>query len=680
MPSIFKSLKEFLILPSVSTDLERGHLNRTNWIALLALTVQLPVFVLIAWINETGATLAAGLSALALAGPYIAHFGLTSQRQISIVMGITSMFMGGILVHIGQGLAQIEMHFYFFVALSLLVAYRNPLVIVTAAATAAILHVILWLLFPVSFFANEAPLWLVGIHAAFLVVQTIAISIVARHFYDITANLENRVALRTSQVEVANREIRELLDSVEQGFLRVDCMGSIGSKYSKAVHGLLGAIPQSNKFADLLSRHDQNTAEWFEIGLDDVFAGILPLELTLDQLPKQIKSDTRYMSLQYAPVFNCGELTHIVVVVSDITANVEREKLEMESREFLAIIDRIAADQFVFLEFFAEAEALINKLRNRPSEVNEDIQRDLHTLKGNAAVFGLVRVSDACHAIEDHIVENNELPPSNLWTELFQAWASTRGNLRRLMADTEVKVTLGDEEYSSVLLAILNNVPKSQLATRVAAWRLEPTRRRLEHLAEQIISLGVKLGKGALHVEIEDNGLRIDPKHWSRFWSSIVHVIRNSVDHGMETMDERKRKNKLELGTITLSTSIEANSYVIAVKDNGRGIDWECVRVAAKRRGLPCASEHDLMEALFHVGVSTSELVTDTSGRGVGMAAVRETCRSLEGTINIHTQLGVGTEFQFVFPVESMAHEMHILLTKYGIENPNAITCNAGAK
>lgn len=274
----------------------------------------------------------------------------------------------------------------------------------------------------------------------------------ARHFYVSTAQLEDRVAFRTLQVEHANREIRELMDSVEQGFLRVDCMGCIGSKYSKAVIGLLGDIPESKKFADLLARHHPATAEWFAMGLDDVFAGILPLELTLDQLPKQIESNSRYMSLQYVPVFESGELTHLVVVVSDITADVEREKLEVENREFLAIIDRVASDQVAFLEFFGEAETLINKLRDRPSEVNDDTQRDLHTLKGNAAVFGLVRVSKACHSIEDYIAENNEFPSSNLWTELFQAWSSTRGNLRRLMADTEVKVTLGDEEYSSVLL------------------------------------------------------------------------------------------------------------------------------------------------------------------------------------------------------------------------------------
>ncbi len=296
------------------------------------------------------------------------------------------------------------------------------------------------------------------------------------------------------------------------------------------------------------------------------------------------------MSLQYVPLFENGELTHIVVVVSDITANVEREKLEAENREFMAIIDRITSDQVAFLEFFAEAESLVGKLRQRNDTVTDELLRDIHTLKGNTSMFGLTRVSKACHAIEDYISENNELPASQLWTELFQAWASTRGKLRRLITDTEIKVTLGDDEYSSILLAILNNAPKSQLATRVAGWRLEPTRRRLDIIAEQIVSLGVKLGKGVLSVEIEDNGLRTDPRYWTKFWSAIVHVVRNCVDHGIETPDERIKQNKVNLGRFWLATSIEGNRYVVSIRDNGRGIQWEKIREIAKRNGLPTNS------------------------------------------------------------------------------------------
>ena len=672
-----KTLVDFLVLPPLNTEKERSYLKRINTITLVLLTIHLPLFGCIAWLNETNALQSMILVVLALLGPYAAFLGLTSQRQISIVMGISTMFMGGILVHIGQGVAQSEMHFYFFAVIPLLVAYKNPLVIVAAVTTAVSYHVIMWTTLPSSIFTNEAPLWLIGLHASFLLLQAIPILILARHFYDSTNQLEQRVALRTEEVELANYEIRELLDSVQQGFLKLDCFGRIGSKYSKAVVEMLGEIPASNLFMDLLSGHDKRAAEWFEIGLVEVFAGIMPLELTLKQLPKQIKSDSRFLSLEYAPIIEAGELKHIVVMVSDITALVEREKFEVQSRELMAIIDRIADDKVAFLKFFAEAESLVKRIKDRTTAVNDEIKRDIHTLKGNAACFGLVRIPNACHAIEDYINENNEIPQSNLWTELDQAWSSIRDKIRRLIADTEIKVTLGDDEYSSVLLAILNDVPKSQLATRVAAWRLEPTRRRLEIIAERITALGGKLGKGVLNVVIEDHELRTDPKYWLSFWSTLIHVIRNAVDHGIETCDERLKQNKPENGTIYLSTSIEGTSYVISVKDDGRGIHWEHLRSSAQQAGLPYESDRDLKEALIHIGVSTKKSVTETSGRGVGMAAVRECCQSLGGSIEIDSVSGEGTEFRFVFPVENMAYEMHAILNKYGIANADAITCCA---
>ncbi len=241
--------------------------------------------------------------------------------------------------------------------------------------------------------------------------------------------MESKLAIESQAIELehANGDIHQLLDSAGQGFLKLDCHGCIGNRHSKAVIDMLGEIPVSRRFVELLGRHDQDVANWFEFGWNEVFAGIMPIELTLDQLPKQIQSEAICMSLQYVPLFESGELTHIVVVVSDITASVEREKLEAENREFMAIIDRITSDQVAFLEFFAEAESLVGKLRQRNDTVTDELLRDIHTLKGNTSIFGLGRVSKACHAIEDYISENNELPASQLWTELFQAWASDTG-------------------------------------------------------------------------------------------------------------------------------------------------------------------------------------------------------------------------------------------------------------
>ena len=116
----------------------------------------------------------------------------------------------------------------------------------------------------------------------------------------------------------------------------------------------------------------------------------------------------------------------LTVVASDISAEVERQKLEAESRELLSMLDRIDKDKCGFLEFFAEAKKILESLRSGQRDDVDLVKRNLHTLKGNAAMFGLQRLAGACHAIEDHIAEAGELPPDGLWTELFSCWERSR--------------------------------------------------------------------------------------------------------------------------------------------------------------------------------------------------------------------------------------------------------------
>jgi C4-dicarboxylate-specific signal transduction histidine kinase len=135
-------------------------------------------------------------------------------------MGITAMFMGGILVHAGQGPVQIEMHFYFFVLLALLAVYANPLVIVVAALTVAAHHLVLWFVLPASVFNYEAPLWVVAVHALFVILEAVAACFIARNFFDNVVELEQRIQERTHKLQEANdklsREVTERTRTQEE--------------------------------------------------------------------------------------------------------------------------------------------------------------------------------------------------------------------------------------------------------------------------------------------------------------------------------------------------------------------------------------------------------------------------------------------------------------------------------
>src|SRR5882672_4176535 len=164
-----KKIFQFLVLPKQITDFERDYLARVNRVALIFFALHAPVFTLIAWLNGTRPGLAAVLTSAVLAGPVLAQSALKNPRAVSVVYGVTAMFMGGLLVHFGQGPVQIEMHFYFFALLAMLCMFANPMVNLAAAVTVALHHLIVWLIIPRSVFNYEAQWWVVLVHAAFVV-------------------------------------------------------------------------------------------------------------------------------------------------------------------------------------------------------------------------------------------------------------------------------------------------------------------------------------------------------------------------------------------------------------------------------------------------------------------------------------------------------------------------------
>ncbi len=138
----------------------------------------------------------------------------------------------------------------------------------------------------------------------------------------------------------------------------------------------------------------------------------------------------------------------------------------------------------------------------------------------------------------------------------------------------------------------------------------------------------------------------------------LVHLIRNCIDHGIEDRRERERKKKLPRGTITIAISRKTGQKVeILVSDDGAGIDTARVRAAAVKLGIASAEKADKLngrEALglvFHSGVSTSPIITDISGRGLGLAIVREKVEKLGGAIALETDPGLGTTFRIVLPL-----------------------------
>ena len=137
----------------------------------------------------------------------------------------------------------------------------------------------------------------------------------------------------------------------------------------------------------------------------------------------------------------------------------------------------------------------------------------------------------------------------------------------------------------------------------------------------------------------------------------LVHLIRNAVDHGVESEDERVAKGKNAKGRVVLRAYHKGNSVAIEIEDDGKGIDPEKMREVAIRKGIITPEEaktlddREAMELIFAPGFSSAEKITDISGRGVGMDVVRTNIKNLKGSVSIHSEIGKGTRFTLSLPL-----------------------------
>lgn len=466
-------------------------------------------------------------------------------------------------------------------------------------------------------------------------------------------SLERRVAERTAELGRRNEDLRHVLDAVDQGLLTISLDGELSRERSAAVERWLGPAPTSERFADYLRPHDAQAAWWLDEGLEALRAGELPDVVSIEQLPKRLVVGERTLALAYAPIADdTGRTTRLLVVISDVTAALALERAEAEQAEQLAVFARVRRDVAEARAFVDEAARLVEQLRVTAAHDEVVARRALHTLKGNAAMFGLTSVATVCHAVEEAAREG-ALDDAGI-ARVEAAWAAARARIEGLLPTGPTGIEVPVDALHEVVATLRASGTPRAIVVAIEQWAHEPTRRRLETLGEQARALARRLGRGELAVEVVDDGARVEPGRFGALWASLVHLVRNAVDHGLEPVEARAMLGKGAPRLRLEATRLDAE-LVLRVADDGRGIDWDAVASRAARLGLPHHDRAALEACLFADGLSTRDEVTDTSGRGVGMSAVREAVDALGGTIRVATQAGRGTCFELRLPLEAAA-------------------------
>jgi two-component system, chemotaxis family, sensor kinase CheA len=476
---------------------------------------------------------------------------------------------------------------------------------------------------------------------------------------EMNRNLEQRVEQRTAELKARNRDMRLVLDNVDQGFITVGRNGIMATERSAVVDRWLGSYGPGTAFSAMIGRHDPAFAAMFELGLEAIRDSWMPLELVVGQLPRRLTANGRVLDFSYGPVLDNGALTALLVVAADVTDRVARERSEKAQRESLAVFESVMRDRRGFLAFFGEADQLVAAIVGTAHDADlPTLKRLVHTLKGNAAIFGLSEIAALCHDMESSMEDLGGPPSIDLRDALTVQWTELTVQIYAVIGDQNA-VMIGSTEYERLIRELAVSGAPRAVTRKIAELRLECVDTAFARLSDKARALAARLGKPDLEVTVDGGGLLVDPRRWDRMWSELVHVIRNSVDHGIELADERESQGKPRSGRLVLQARAVAGEFVLTVIDDGAGIAWDVVAAKARARGWPAEQRDDLLRAVLAAGFSTRDQVTDTSGRGVGLDAVQQAVAALGGRIEIDSTPARGTTVRCVFPEDAMAGEYY---------------------
>ncbi len=494
------------------------------------------------------------------------------------------------------------------------------------------------------------------------------------------------------KIQQSNEEIRQktadihaMLHYIPQGILTLESGGIIHPEYSEHLKTVLETsdiagrdvmhvvFDGSGLGVDALNQME--TAISACIGEDEMNfefnAHLLPLEID-KTMPD---GRTKVLDLNWSPITDeTGTTLRLLLCLRDVTdLRVLAKAADAQKKELALIGEILAVRQEKFQEFMgsakefiAENEALIITAAGTEAGRREAIAvlfRNMHTIKGNARTYGLLQLTDVVHQAEERYDAirqgkqewNTELLQTELqltadvvaqYARINEVTLGRKGPGRRGSVD---KFLMVPKEVVEDLIQRLDEAGAQSAEQKAAALQqardalnqlgAEPLSRMLSGVTDSLPSLAQELGKAAPQVVMKDAGILVRTQLADTLRNVFMHLFRNSLDHGLERPVERTLLGKSEAGSITLSTQLSTNTLTLRLKDDGRGLALQRIKAKAIEQGLlaptAVASAHDIAQLIFASGFSTATEVTEVSGRGVGMDAVRGFIQAESGEISL---------------------------------------------
>ncbi len=456
---------------------------------------------------------------------------------------------------------------------------------------------------------------------------------------------------------------RKYLDNIKEGLLLIDENFQIMNQYSSYLLSMFGRNDFSNtNFVELIYPDiEGNTVESDELKKFLLFLfhnKTADLEMIMELNPFRnkkitIRSDsneTREITVNadFTRIQHGGIVEFVMIIFEDITEilNYEKQISEQKSRhlkeiESVAVILRNGPS--LFTDFLRESEQTLKDISSKKDNLEDQqtlntLFREVHSLKGAAKHLELNIISALCHRIEDIL--------SGLRNDPEQ---KTPDAMKQL---DELTINLSDEfKNLGIIIERIREFSSGQSIPE-GYVKSDELRRFLDSLIPMTGTIAKELNK-EINLVIENN--LTDLQFLPKIKNPIIHLIRNSIDHGIEDEFERLSKRKERTGLIHLRLYSSDTAYIIEVEDDGAGIDFEKIRSRGLEKNLihddsKTFKKSDLIQLIFTPGFSSKKSATEISGRGYGLDIVKEAAVDLQGKVIVSTKTDIGTTIKLSIP------------------------------
>lgn len=489
---------------------------------------------------------------------------------------------------------------------------------------------------------------------------------------ELNTNLEEKVEEKTKKVTT-------LLNNAKQGFLSFGDDFKVDDEYSIECTKLLGDEIARRDITDLLFE-DERKKEFFKNTILESMhvSDSVVKKAMISLLPSEIILNKRALKLEYKLI----DANKVMLILTNISAQKKLEKKIKKEEATLKMIVEIVSESETFYDTKRDYEEFISSYENMidPNKTSlhniSEIYRIIHTFKGSFSQLHMNTIVRFLHSLESDIssmIKENKhtnetliklLRESDFQTNLQEELNVIRDILGEEFINSQsfIKViyseikTLQDKVYSMFEKERLQTKQAKEIIERVTSLSSHKVMSLLKPYPALVEQLAFRLGKDVYDLEVIGSDDVVVSDDYKPFMKSLVHIFRNCVDHGIEAPEQRLENSKDERGTISCSFEREDDALEIVISDDGAGLDKDKIIQKALKEQIITTheatrmSDEEMYALIFNDRFSTREEISDISGRGVGMSAVKAELDKLGGRVKINTQKNSGTTFIFTIP------------------------------